>query len=340
MPDRFGGIAIDSIPDQATRNAFRRTLGALGNMFLEGNAADRPSSARVGAFWVNLDANNEVYWYAGPTIGWLQIHSDSSGGVPTVLHESLSDLQGGAANDHKHLTAAEVANLLTAAQKLALVDNMAVQGAGYGFGPTRVLFAAADGSITTDEGMTYNAATDALTLAEGLGIGGAPGSFMFEVTKDAGLATAAFSAYSATAGHYPYNVFLRGRGTRASPTAVSSGDDIGWFYWQAWYDATHSRNVVGIRAVTSEAHDSTHGGTYLSFRAVTNAATALTEIMRLANAQTLHNAGTAAAPAIANITRPDDGVYFISDGAIGVALNGALALTVGVSGGHCLLTLA
>jgi hypothetical protein len=261
MPDRFAGIAFDSVPDQATRNAFRRLLGSLGNMWLAGLAAERPSSARFGAIYQETDGDNLVWWYAGPAIGWLQIHSEGGGGVPTVLHETLSDLQGGQATPSQHYH-------LTAAQALALVDNMATQGAGYGFGPTRVLFADADGHLIDDAGMTYDPATKALTIV---------GPFSFS-----GALTATGNALYTSGGY---------QGLRTAAGGAIYFDVGGLIF---------VRDVDGAYA-TRFTIDSATG-------------------------QVLHVAGTATAPAIANITRPDDGFYFISDGVVGVALNGAEAM--------------
>ena len=138
MP-RFGGIPYDAITDVPTRQAFRRLCEVMGNMFLTGKAAERPTTARLGAYWVTQDAGQEVYWYAGESIGWLLIASLTSAGQATLDHNLLKDLQGGLSEERYHLASAE---------HTALVAN-------HPFSPNAVLYADADGYLATDPNFTY-----------------------------------------------------------------------------------------------------------------------------------------------------------------------------------------
>ncbi len=148
MP-RFGGIPYDAITDVPTRQAFRRLCEVMGNMFLTGKAAERPTTARLGAYWVTQDAGQEVYWYAGESIGWLLIASLTSAGQATLDHNLLKDLQGGLSEERYHLASAE---------HTALVAN-------YPFSPNAVLYADADGYLATDPNFIYKAGYLGLGIA-------------------------------------------------------------------------------------------------------------------------------------------------------------------------------
>jgi len=128
MP-RFAGIEFDGIKEAATRQGFRRLLETMGNMWLEGTAAQRPTSARQGAFYTETDGDRRVWWWSGDEAigddGWLQIHSETSGGPPTVLHEELTDLLGGGGvpDKHYHLDLADWTALTDAHAQLAALQT-------------------------------------------------------------------------------------------------------------------------------------------------------------------------------------------------------------------------
>ena len=105
MPE-FAGIVTAGL-EPRTAEAFNRLATRLSTMWIEGPAAERPATAPFGAWYHETDGDKALWWYAGED-GWLQIHTDLAASAgPSVLHESLTDLQGGKAAEHYHFEAAQ-----------------------------------------------------------------------------------------------------------------------------------------------------------------------------------------------------------------------------------------
>ena len=109
------------------------------------------------------------------------------------------------------------------------------------------------------------------------------GNFVVNSNTDYGPQTQLLHA-GATAGSAPYYILNRARGTYASPTIVSSGDQVGTLLFQA-YDGSTYRGVASIEAKV----DGTTGATDTPGRLVLSttddgAAGALTERVRITNA--------------------------------------------------------
>jgi hypothetical protein len=102
-------IDTAGVEDLATRAAFERVQDSLSTMWQAGLFAAIPARSIFGATYLVTTGEHEreLYWWGGKDAGWLQIHSDRPDGTPTVKHEKLDDLLGGAAFDHWHFTAAE-----------------------------------------------------------------------------------------------------------------------------------------------------------------------------------------------------------------------------------------
>lgn len=109
------------------------------------------------------------------------------------------------------------------------------------------------------------------------------GNFVANSNTDYGPQTQ-LSHAGATAGSAPYYILNRARGTYASPTIVSSGDQVGTLLFQA-YDGSTYRGVASVEAKV----DGTTGATDTPGRLVLSttadgAGGALTERVRITNA--------------------------------------------------------
>ena len=304
---RFAGIAYDGIRDAAARQAFRRLSEVMGNMFLTGAAADRPSSARLGAFYVCQDGDNQVYWYAGPAIGWLQIHSDNSSGVPSVLHEKLSDLLGGAASDHYHITGAE---------HTALLSN-------YPWGAGGVIYVGSGPVLAVDaSNFLWDATTGTLCVGTTDSIGSQ--SVLHAVRE--GMNYLTLTTY--TSDHIFWRSafrFRRAGGSEESPTAIGSGYWIGQLRGEG-HDGSGFQAAGGIRLIADPSGANWTGsdrGAYWSFYGVKPATTSQIELLRLRNGQVQLPGGSASLPALAWWNSAGMGFYRLADNEIGVTLSAA-----------------
>lgn len=143
-----------------------------------------------------------------------------------------------------------------------------------------MFFTTPDGTATEVERMRINnAGTMLLGTTTSLGL---PGT-TFESNQDGASFNYQFiSQHSTDATYYPTYYLIKGRGTKASPTATASGDTIGILAWGHQYDSTlahvaQSANIttVAMAGITNTIHQASD----MFF--TTNDGSALVERMRI-----------------------------------------------------------
>jgi len=96
-------VSTRGIGDNATVDAFSRMADTFTAMLQEGPFADIPARAEFGANYFETDGDNRLFWFAGESHGWLQIHTDLSTGDPSLLHNRMTDLEGGGGGHWFHV---------------------------------------------------------------------------------------------------------------------------------------------------------------------------------------------------------------------------------------------
>ncbi|MFB3882889.1 MAG: hypothetical protein ACE149_16615 [Armatimonadota bacterium] len=270
-------------------------------------AGDVSDSAGIGVFPVREGeppdpARSAIYFDAslGGWRGWDGAEwVDFSG----KLHNSLPDLQGGAAGEYYHLTADEYAGL-----------------GGGSFPPTAVIYAGTDGRLTGD-------ATKLSWTAAGLGVFCTP-SYPLDVAgdvrvwRDGGYRILFLSVCSDTHNHCGQLACRKSRGSSASPTAVMAGDDLGFIALQQGYDGSTYYGGFQAYVETTEDWDSSHRGTRARFYQAYTGAAAITEFMRWEDGQIRMQSGSAAAPSLAGMSHPDQGLFWPGNSMLAVGLDG------------------
>ncbi len=271
-------------------------------------ADDSADSAGIGVFAVSESAPAEprqstIYFDAslGNWRGW-----DGADWVDfsAKLHNNLPDLQGGAAGEYYHLTAAQAASLV----------------ALHPFDPGRVLITDAAGQVATDAGAGYSATNDRLSIGSGT---------LDRYGTFAGVAVGA-SDYtslhltSATDTGYAMVSFGRARGSLAAPARPAANDLLGVmrsFGYESTSPSLWSTSVEQRFYANQDWTNAAHGSRW-EIWGVVNGSTSLTVWASACQGQWLLAGGSAAAPSLARMSYADDGLFWPADGAMGIALGG------------------
>lgn len=169
--------------------------------------------------------------------------------------------------------------------------------------------AAAGGGGWQDDGTVVRLVTTTDQVVIGAATASSSG-FTFEITED-GDNLSALSGWSATAGTAARLRMVRGRGTNASPTVVSSGDSLGQIEWTGQESST--RGNVSQAAIIKVEVDGTPGVSdmpgRMMFLVSPDASASPTEAMRITSARNVV-VGTAALA-----TTATDGFFYITTSA-------------------------
>jgi len=121
-----------------------------------------------------------------------------------------------------------------------------------------------------------------MTLVDGnLGLGTDDPLRAIEVAIEADSAAFGLTAYSDTGIHGGRSTYSKARGTKASPTAVQSGDELGRMAFNGFSDATTESSGIQFRINTTENWSPTNRGATLSIRGVSTGTSALVPWMTL-----------------------------------------------------------
>jgi len=268
----------------------------------------------IGVFSVSSEEPTDppkstVYFHepASTWRGWNGAAWVDLGGGGGGLHNSLPDLQGGAAGQYYHLTAA---------QWNALTGNIP-------FGAGGVVYADASGALKTDAANLYWHATN-----KWLGIGTpAPterlhildGLFLMQYQDgEPAIEMQGFGDVGSTS--YPLIRFRRARGTIAVPTAVKTDDRLGYPLMVYGHDGAGWQTAIFSRVDATEDWGANRGAVQRFWQNYTGAAAA-TEWMQWREGQIRIQNGSAALPSFSFLNYPTMGFF--------AAANNLVALEVG-----------
>lgn len=269
----------------------------------------------IGVFSVSSEEpadpqKSTVYFHepASTWRGWDGAAWVDLGGGGGGLHNSLPDLQGGAAGEYYHLTAA---------QWNALVGNIP-------FGAGAVLYADSSGYIAGDaDTFSWDAAS------KRLGIGTSAPAAQLHVSKDL-YTEIAIEGGGVQLYHRPDLALYRFRGTRASKDALVSQDWLGLIRFFGWDGAAYVEGA-GLRFCTDEAWSgAAHGSRIELWSADTGVASASKKAV-LSDSQWKLLNGSVAAPPFSFIDYPTRGMY-VTASLLGFAYDGHMRASLNSTG--------
>jgi hypothetical protein len=79
--------------------------------------------------------------------------------------------------------------------------------------------------------------------------------------------------------------FIRHKGTRATPAALTVGMELGEYIWKGNYDGSNTRNGMEDTVAANENWDGSNGGTKRTIKGVSDGATALADWLRMSNGE-------------------------------------------------------
>lgn len=133
---------------------------------------------------------------------------------------------------------------------------------------------------------------------------------VLQYKKDGISATARGSVWSDTILHSPIFRFIRGKGTEASPTAITDGTIIGSFQYLGYYDTENSSRQGELYFIASENWDGSNKGVELKFIGTNNGSTTRTDWLTMED-------GKLFLPQLGTLTGKSDVQYDSGTGELG-----------------------
>jgi hypothetical protein len=237
---------------------FAKTSGSDGDWMISGNDMYSIPSGNVGigtnAPQTRLEVSGEALVRAGGFTG--NAHGAAGGievrGAPGTFGPSLA------------------------------LDNGTQQWNIVSWDDNALRFIKATGTTFTPFTIKNNSFHEALVLASnGVGIGTSNPVDLLEVASDS-LAGVTLSTYSSAEADNPSELALRrARGTMAAPSAILSGDVIGWIFGDGYGSTTWPDIGPGINFVATENWTDTALGSRIGFYTIRNGTNVEVEAMRI-----------------------------------------------------------